>query len=507
MTIDWSARWALYSPDQIAVKEYETGRTLSYRQLNRLGNRVAHHLHRHLGVSPGDRVAVLAENGIEYVVLFAAAQKLGFILVPLNYRLTAPEIDYLLSDAAPQLVLWEDKFGRQIAAATAFSRTPCRMPLEAFAHYCDPEETHAEDQHPPAVAVAETSPIFILYTSGTTGFPKGALYTHRMLFWNSINTALSLIIHTESRTLNVMPPFHTGSWNVLLTPFLHHGAYTCLFKKFEPTSVLQALESERCTIFMGVPTMLKMLADEPYFERADLSSLLYVIVGGEPMPIPLIERWHQKGVYVRQGYGMTEAGPNLTSLHQRDAVRKKGSIGRPNFYVETRIVAPDGSEVGPNTAGELLLRGPIVTPGYWQKPEATAAAFRDGWFCTGDIAVQDEEGYLYIVDRIKNMYISGGENVYPAEVERVLLLHPAIAEAAVAGAPDDKWGEVGCAFVVLRPGESASAEAILEHCRSHLARYKVPHYVRFLDALPKTDSGKIDRKRIAAFAQTSLPQG
>lgn len=494
---DWTSKWALYSPDKTALKEYETGRTLTYGQLNRLGNRLAHHLQREYGVGKGDRVAVLAENCLEYIVLFAAAQKLGFILAPLNYRLAAPEIDYLLRNAEPRLVLAEAKYQTLLESAPVFTQIPHCWTLEALTELAIPHTDSPDDAHFPAVELDDDDPIFILYTSGTTGFPKGALYTHKMLFWNSINTAISLIVNAESRTLNVMPPFHTGGWNVLVTPFLHHGGYTCLFKKFDPSAVLRALEQERCTLFMGVPTMLKMLADEPDFEQSDFSSLLYLIVGGEPMPIPLIERWHDKGVFVRQGYGMTEVGPNLTSLHQSDAVRKKGSIGRPNFYVQVRIAEHEAQKSKLEAVGELLLRGPMVTPGYWRNPEATAAALRGGWFHSGDMARMDAEGYLFIVDRIKNMFISGAENVYPAEVERVMLLHPAVAEAAVIGVPDEKWGEVGRAFAVCRPGQTALETDLLEHCRMHLARFKVPRSVVFLDALPKNDTGKINRQGLA----------
>ncbi|RMF00143.1 MAG: AMP-dependent synthetase, partial [Bacteroidetes bacterium] len=323
---------------------------------------------------------------------------------------------------------------------------------------------------------------------------------HQMLFWNSINTALSLLVNTESRTLNCMPLFHTGGWNVLLTPFLHHGAYTCLLHKFEPATVLQLLDSERISIFMGVPTMLRMLAAEPDFDQLDLSHLHYVIVGGEPMPIELIERWHAKGVPIRQGYGMTEVGPNLTSLHQDDAIRKIGSIGRPNFYVQTRVVDEQGQRVAPHTTGELQLKGPMTTPGYWRNAEATAQSFQDGWFRTGDLVREDEEGFLYVVDRIKNMFISGGENVYPAEVERVLLEHEAVAEVIVMGVADARWGEVGLAFIV--PSSPLTDQTTLlttlqAYAQQHLAKFKVPKHWRFLRALPKNDTGKYDRKALA----------
>ncbi|MCB0619469.1 MAG: long-chain fatty acid--CoA ligase [Saprospiraceae bacterium] len=491
---DWSARWALYSPDKVAVKEHETQRTLTYLQLDRLGNRLAHHLTAEYGIDKGDRVAVLAENCLEYIVLFAAAQKTGLILVPLNYRLAAAEIDYLLANSQPKLVIGEGKFQAQLDGAPTYQEVPHRWTIEGVASLIDPSQKKKVDEHFAGRPVEEDHPIFILYTSGTTGFPKGALYTHKMLFWNSINTAMSLLVNTESRTVNCMPPFHTGGWNVLTTPFLHHGGYVCLLKKFDPEVVLSLLEKEQVTVFMGVPTMLKMIADVPAFEQADFSSLYYLIVGGEPMPVPLIEQWDAKGVPVRQGFGMTEVGPNLFSLHQRDALRKKGSIGRPNFYVLIRIVDPEGKEVPVDQPGELLLKGPMVTPGYWRNEVATAKTIVDGWFHSGDMLRQDAEGYLFVVDRIKNMYISGGENVYPAEIERVLVAHPAISEVAVIGVPDEKWGEVGKAFVV-KNGE-LTEEEVLAYCRQQLARFKVPKTIAFIESLPKNDTGKIDRRAL-----------
>jgi len=490
---DWAARWALYAPDRLALKEYETGRTYTYNELNRLGNRLAHHLTQVLGLRSGDRIAILAENCLEYLVLFVAAQKTGIILVPLNYRLAASEIDYLIGNAAPALLIAEEKFHHLLSEAPASHLTPNHWSLTALSQFCAPEVELPEDQHFPITVVEEDHPVFILYTSGTTGFPKGALYTHKMLFWNSINTAMSLIVNSESRTINCMPPFHTGGWNVLTLPFLHHGGYTCMMKKFDPAAVLTALESECCTLFMGVPTMLKMIAELPEFQTADFSNLYYLIVGGEPMPIPLIEQWHAKNVPIRQGYGMTEVGPNLTSLHQRDAIRKKGSIGRPNFYVEIKIVNEQGEPAAVNEPGELLLRGPMVTPGYWQNEAATKSAIKDGLFYTGDLVRQDEEGYLYVVDRIKNMFISGGENVYPAEVERVLVSHPGVAEAAVIGVQDEKWGESGKAFVVSKSEFSVSERELLAYCEKHLAKFKIPKYLVFLEALPKNDTGKINR--------------
>lgn len=491
---DWAAKWALYSPEKMAIKDYDSNRTLSYRELNGLGNRLANYLNLEYGIQKGDRIAILAENCLEYLILFATAQKTGCILVPLNYRLAGAEIDFLLDNAAPKLVICETKFLSSLQAGRAYQRIPHIWTMEALATYCDPDQLKQEDPPFPSVTLLENDPIFILYTSGTTGFPKGALYTHKMLFWNSINTAMSLIVNTESRTVNCMPPFHTGGWNVLTTPFLHHGGYTCLTRKFDPERVLHLIEQERATIFMGVPTMLKMMADLPEFDTTDFIHLHYLIVGGESMPIPLIERWHEKGVPIRQGYGMTEVGPNLTSLHQDDAIRKKGSIGRPNYYVDIRITDEQGREVPAGTPGELLLQGPMMSPAYWQNPEATSQAIKEGWFYTGDRVYQDDEGFLFLVDRIKNMYISGGENVYPAEIERVLLAHAAVSEAVVIGIPDEKWGETGKAFIVKKCEAEFSEEQLLDHCHRHLAKFKIPKVLVLVECLPKNDSGKIDRQ-------------
>ncbi len=486
-TTDWIGTWADLLPDHIALKEAESEEALSYAQLNRAGNNVAYRLIHELGLQPGDRIAVLAEWSIAYVAIFVAAQKTGCILVPLNYRLAAPELAYMLEDSTPSLFIADEKHLPLMQSAASDKKVEH---LESFAEFqSDNKEAEPTD-------FSEDHPIFILYTSGTTGRPKGAIYTHKMLFWNSINTALGLLINSEARTLNVMPPFHTGGWNVLLTPLLHHGGYTCLVKKFEADTILRLLESERPTIFMGVPTMLGMMGQCDHFEKTDLSSLHYVIVGGEAMPVPLIEQWQDKGIAIRQGYGMTEVGPNLTSLHQSDAIRKRGSIGKPNFYVKTSIVNSQGVPVVQGESGELWIQGPMVTPGYWQNPEATKASRSGEWFRTGDMALQDEEGYLYIVDRIKNMFISGGENVYPAEVERVLVQINGVEEAAVIGVPDAKWGESGAAFVVLNHEIKISEEELKSACRQQLAKFKVPQHIRFVEALPKNDTGKINRQAL-----------
>ncbi len=334
----------------------------------------------------------------------------------------------------------------------------------------------------------------ILYTSGTTGVPKGAMITHKMLFWNSVNTALRLDINSSDHTQAYAPLFHTGGWNVLFTPFLQHGASHTILESFDPDLILELIEKEHSTVLFGVPTMMKMLADSPRFETTDLSSLRYAVVGGAPMPIPLIEIWHQKDVPIRQGYGLTEVGPNCFSLNQDAAISKQGSIGFPNFYMDARVLSEAGEEVRIDEPGELCLRSPVVTPGYWRKPVETSKTITDGWFHTGDMARKDKDGYYYIVDRKKNMFISGGENVYPAEVEATLIQHSDISDAAVIGISDEKWGEVGLAFIVSK--RELDIDEVREFCLKSLAKYKTPKQVCLVEGLPVNDSGKLDRKQL-----------
>ena len=496
ITNDWSLKWAGFNPDKVAVEEYETGRTLTYAQLNRLSINFAHYFTEDIGLKKGDRIAILAENCLEYIVLLSVAQKTGIILIPLNYRLTLREIDFLITDSAPEAFIVEDKFLEKVETLQAFQNVNHRIGLDELqiktANFLKSNEPCTDT----FAGTTHKDSALIIYTSGTTAFPKGSVYTHGMMFWNSINTQMRLDVTSADRSVNNAPPFHTGSWNVLLTPFLHHGAYTLIMKSFDADKVLDVLENYNLTIFWAVPTMLKMMADSPNFEKSNLKKIRYVIVGGEAMPIPLIEKWHNKEVPVRQGYGLTEVGPNVTSLNHQDAIRKAGSIGKPNFYYGAKLVDEQGNEVPANHLGELVLSGPTVTPGYWNNPKATAETIINGWFHTGDIMKRDEEGFLFVVDRIKNMYISGAENVYPAEVEYLLRSHEAIDAVAIIGVPDEKWGESGMAFIVRKPGYSLTKEEVISFCTDKLAKFKIPKHLRFLDELPKNDAGKIDRKQL-----------
>ncbi len=492
---DWLRKWADYTPEKIAFKEQESGRSLSYYQLNNVGNRLAMWLANRQGLRFGDRIAVIAENSLEFVALFVAAQKAGFTLVPLNYRLSSRELEYMVSVCEPRLLISEEKYEAGIAEIVK-KNSIAHLGMKDLSVICDAMAADMTPSLSMKVEIPEDHPIFLIFTSGSTSFPKGSIYTHRMLYWNSINTWMRLNITSEDRSINCAPPFHTGSWNVLQNASLLHGAYTLLMKKFDTETVLKTMEEDEHTIFWGVPTMLKMMAESPSFADCSFSKIRYFVVGGEAMPIPLIKTWHDKGVPIRQGYGLTEVGPNVTSLDHTDAIRKAGSIGKPNFYYEVRIVDQDGKDVPDGETGEFLLKGPCVTTGYWKNQEETTRTIVDGWFHTGDIVKRDEEGFIFVVDRIKNMYISGGENVYPAEIEHFLRMHPKIKEVAIIGVPDEKWGEAGKAFIVPLEGEVLNASEVLAFCDGKLARYKIPRHFIFMDDLPRNDAGKIDRRSL-----------
>ncbi|HXF98736.1 MAG TPA: AMP-binding protein [Gaiellaceae bacterium] len=438
------------------------------------------------GVARGDRVATLTSNSPEHVALLFACARLGAALQPLSWRLAPPEVRYQLDDAGPALLA----VAPEHAALAEEAGGP--VPRCAFADLDSPDD-------PPPVAVEDADPLLLAYTSGTTGKPKGAVLTHANCFWTNLSLDRAGGIGEEDVVLQVLPQFHSGGWNVQPLLAWWKGATVVLEPSFDPARALRLIEERRVTATMGVPATYLLMAEQPGFAAADLSSLRLAVVGGAPMPESLLRAWLERGVAIVQGYGLTEAAPNVLCLPAEDAVRKLGFAGKPYPYVDVARRDPQTGVLleGPAT-GELLVRGPNVFAGYWNDPEATAAAFADGWLVTGDLAERDEEGYYRIVGRLKELVISGGENVHPAEVEDVLHAHPAVAEAAVVGAPDERWGEACVAFVALREGREAGAEELLDWCRARLARFKVPREVRFCERLPRSGMGKVAKDELRA---------
>jgi fatty-acyl-CoA synthase len=491
--LDWLKKWSIYSSSRVALQSGDDGRTWAYGELFTRTLRLASVLKARFGVNAGDRIACVASNELEYVALFYACQRVGAILVPVNFRFTASEIGHIVRDSGSRLVIAQRAYWSAVQDLKAVAQLWAFDGDESLVAACS--EGDAVDH---GFVGAFEDPCMILYTSGTTGFPKGAVISHRMLFWNSINTGLRLNLTQNEVVLTFLPLFHTGGWNVLTTPCLHRGAKIVLLRKFDADLVLRLSESERVTVLFGVPTTMDFLSRSPLFAGCNLTSVRYAIVGGEPMPLDLIQTWERRGIPIRQGYGLTEFGPNVFSLNEEDSHRKMGSIGFPNFYVEARVVDDNRVPLKAGEVGELILRGPMAMSGYWNQPEATAAVMRDGWLHTGDLVRCDDEGYFFVVGRKKEMFISGGENVYPAEIEKVLRLCVGVREAAVVGVAHERWGEAGRAFVAFEPGQEISADDLREHCLKRLAKFKVPLEFVVRGELPKTESGKIAKKLLSS---------
>ncbi|MEI2771491.1 MAG: AMP-binding protein, partial [Candidatus Competibacter sp.] len=467
---DYLGRRTIYSPDALAI--VDTSKTpelrLTYAQSNERANRLANWL-RQAGVGKGDRVAMLALDGVEHLDTLFACGKLGAIHTALNWRLHWRELQQILADVTPSILLYDDSFKdnvAQLAQEETSVRHWIHLEGDGIPGSLAFDALLASSPATPCACetLVEEDIAAIVFTGGTTGLPKGAQISHRQITWNCLNTVIHDVGHGDVY-LNVLPMFHVGGLFVYTLPQIIMGGTTVLTKRFDPEKVLYLIERERATIFAAVPAMYQMLTQAPGWAKADLSSVRSCISGGAPLPVPLVEQYaREKGVRFKQGFGMTEFGPGLFALAPEDAIRKAGSIGRPNFYIDARIVDPDNRPLGPNQVGELVLKGPSIASGYFNNAAAWSDVIdQDGWFHTGDLARHDEDWYFYIVDRLKDMFISGGENVYPAEIEAALYKHPAVFQCAVVGIPDSKWGEVGKAFVVLKPNQTATAEALLTH--------------------------------------------
>lgn len=479
-TSNWLATWARFRPHAEALYDLGTGRRWTYAALHEESLRWAGRLRRE-GVGPGDRVGVLAANRGETLALLFACAERGAILLPFNWRLSAAELQTQLGLATPRVVFADPAHAGRLPA----------LPLDAGPE-ADPEE---------GPGAGLDAPWVLMFTSGTTGVPKGALLSHGQLHWNALNTILACDLTPEDATLTFTPLFHTGGLNCLTTPLLHRGGRVVLATGFEAGEALRVIARERITVLMGVPTIYQMMADHPDFLATDLSSVRDALCGGAALQLPLLRRYLDRRIPLRQGFGLTEVGPNCFSMPPHAVERKLGSVGLPIHHVAARLVREDGSECGPDEPGELWLAGPAVCAGYWQDPEATARAMGDGWFRTGDLLSRDAEGYFWVRGRKKEMYISGGENVYPAEVEAAIAGCPGVRDVAVIGVPDPRWGEVGSAWVQVAPDAGLTAESILRHLDGRLARFKIPKRVHLVESLPRTASGKIDKPALSRLEE------
>jgi fatty-acyl-CoA synthase len=489
---------ARLTPGKTALVCVPKGTRYNYRELDERVNRVAAAWREVCGFAPGDRVGLLAHNRVEFIDAFFAAARSGVILVPLGTRLTPHEIQVIVKDAGLRGFMYDSAFADTVRALQGV------VEVETWIALGDPAaEKHTRlsdllarvEPRPGGECLTGSGPediCCLLYTSGTTGKPKGVMVPHRMVAWNSYNTVMCWQLREDDVSPVFTPLYHAGGLGAFLLPIFAIGGTIVLHAGFDAEEIWLTIERERCTVVLGVPTIYKLLMEAPGFETADLSHVRWFISGGAPLPLYIIEAYQKRGVAFKQGYGLTEVGVNCFSMTVEESLRKKGSIGKPMMFTEARAAAPDGCEAPASEVGELWLRGPHVCKGYWNNPEATAAALdAEDWFHTGDLARRDEEGFFYIAGRQKDMLISGGVNVYPAEIEAELLLHPAVQDAAVVGLADPTWGEIGAGCVVLREAGSVTGDDLAAFLAGKLAQYKIPRRWLFLEALPRTPYGKV----------------
>ena len=488
----WLTKRELLSPDMEAVVDGD--RRVTYRELNRRVNRLARGLGR-MGLNYGDRIGMLSYNCLEYAEVILAAAKLGLILVPLNWRLTAPELGFNLTDNGTEFLIFDPELASLAEGVIKESSIKkavvlgSRIVLDAIPYETMSEGEADVEPEPDRVPDLDT-PHIIMYTAGTTGRPKGAVLSQGASFWNALN--LESINMTENdRDLLVLPMFHIGGIGLFTLPMLYAGGTVVIQRTFEPAETLRLLKDEDITLFFGVPAVFLFLIQHPDFSGELFKNVRLVMSGGAPLPVSLVRQYHEKGIALQQGFGMSEAAPSIATLPKELALEKAGSIGRAVFHLDVMIADGNLDEVPRGEVGELVMRGPNIMQGYWNRPTATEEAFAGGWFHSGDLARMDEDGDIYIVDRKKDMFISGGENVYPAEVENAVFEIPQVSEAAVIGVKDDGWGEVGLAVIALKEGQVLVEGDVIAHLKNRLAKYKIPKKVVFVDALPRNAAGKV----------------
>jgi fatty-acyl-CoA synthase len=488
---DCIAHHAMRRPDSIAAVDLATGRRHTYGAYHDRISRLAGSFRSEFAIAAGERIAILAPNTTDTFEVQFACARIGAIFVPLNWRLAAPELRAILADCAPSMLIYDQEFAARAEALAESCNIRKMISLGPIFERCALEG--ALLTAPIRASLDDISTI--LYTSGTTGRPKGAIITHGMNFWNTVHSMSLAGIGRSTVFLGLLPLFHTGGLNVFSYPVFQTGGTVVIMRAFDPGEALRLIGDPRIGIthMFGVPANYQFMGQHPRFTETDLTRLVFAGVGGAPTPDAILRTWQAQGALLQQGYGMTETSPLVLVLDKEDAERKAGSAGKPALNMEMRVVGDDGTDAPPGTIGELWVKGPNITKGYWKQPEVTEAAFTDDWLHTGDAALVDDEGYYFIVDRWKDMYISGGENVYPAEVENVLYQNNAIAEAAVIGISDDRWGQVGRAVVVAKPGLTLTEDEVVAHCAQNLARYKLPHSVVFTDALPRNATGKVHK--------------
>jgi fatty-acyl-CoA synthase len=486
--LDWLDNRARLSPEKDAIIDEKTNRAWTFKEVNERAKSVASWLLSR-GVRKGDRIALLSPNDISYFDLLFACGKIGAILVPLNWRLSQLEISEILEDCTPILIGIHQDFETiydQLTNVCPNSFLIGDASYEAISTY-PKKENLLED-------IIETDALAMIYTGGTTGKPKGVVLSHQSILWNAMNTILSWSLTADDVTINYLPMFHTGGINALSIPILMIGGTVVIGEPFTGQQAVETINRYRCTIILLVPTMYHLLIQTDIFQGSDFPEMKIFLSGAAPCPLQIYEAFDKKGLAFKEGYGLTEAGPNNFYISPEDARVKRGSVGKPMLFNSIRLARPDGQEAENNEVGELLIKGKHAFSFYWNNEQATQETLVEGWIHTGDLARRDEDGFYYIAGRKKDMIITGGENVYPLEIEHWLAAHPDIDEVAVLGLPDDKWGEMVAAFIVLKDTSTVGEGELRAYCEAKLGRYKIPKRFIRLEELPKTHVGKIDKK-------------
>ncbi|TCZ77139.1 long-chain fatty acid--CoA ligase [Paenibacillus albiflavus] len=495
---NWMKHRSRISAGKTAVIDGETGEAWSYRQLWQRVERLAGYL-RNQGIAYGDRVALLSPNHICYLELLFACGQLGAIFVPLNWRLATNELNYILNDCKPSLlVVHPDSSHQAVIEAIQQGIAVFEINGQEYSHVMSDEEVSYIDSstHHAAPLFQTNDPLAIIYTGGTTGRPKGVVLSHMSIFWNATNTIISWNLSEDEITPTYLPMFHTGGLNALSIPVLMAGGTVVIARSFDAQSVIRLLNDQACTIALMVPTMYHMLIQTKEFMETSFPMMHTFLSGGAPCPHPIYEAFAAKGVAFKEGYGATESGPNNFFIRPGDAVHKPGCVGKHMVLSQAKVVNVHGEELAVGEVGELLLAGSHLFERYWNEPAITAQAFDHGWFRTGDLAKKDADGDFYIVGRCKDMIITGGENVYPVEVETLIAGHSAVSSVAVVGLPHDKWGEIVAAAIVLHDGHLITEDELRTYCAKSIGKYKIPKTIRFVSQLPLTDVGKLDKNKI-----------
>lgn len=506
---NYSKHRAILTPNKEAVYDLDNQRHYTYSELDERANILANYLEKYLGIKKYDRVAFLARNCVELIDAYYATGKIGAILVPYNIRLSTMELIQLIQNEDPKVLFYENNFSDRVIALKEQTN------IQSYVVIADSSEERDDTPYEVIFTTGEAEPRccsgltlndihLLLHTGGTTGLPKAAMLSHQAMLFNSFNEIVTWNITDTDSAHILLPLFHTGGWNLLTLPLLHAGGRIIINKQFESLLALRTIENEKTTFCFGAATIFKSMIDLPEFENADLSSLRWAMAGAAPTPLNVMEKFWAKGVRFILGYGMTEAGPNNLSvlaehLTWAEIKQKHTSVGKPMYLTLAKIVDGEGKEVKENEIGELIWSGPQIFSGYWRNEEETSKTLRGSWVYTGDMAQKDEDGFYYIVGRKKNMFVSGGENVFPAEIEKVLYELSQVREACVIGVPDEKWGEVGKVVISFNPGQQMTKKEIISFLRSKIAHYKVPKYIQIIKDLPKNSVGKILTAEIASL--------